>query len=60
MAFFIQYDELGNITATVQCYAGAPVCERQLTFDSFVETNNKKVDLNSLILVDIPEPPQEP
>lgn len=51
MMFYVQYDESGNIVATVNSMS-APVHPRQLAFDEYQDTVNKRVDLNTLELVD--------
>lgn len=54
MAFYIQYDENGNIESTVQTDGPAPARDTQLVFPIFVETLNKRVNLETMLLEDIP------
>lgn len=58
MPFYVQYDELGNISATVGSLY-APNCNRQLAFDDYVDTDNKRVNLETLQLEDIPAVPED-
>lgn len=58
MPFYVQYDELGNISATVGS-PSPPNCIRQLAFDDYVDTDNKRVNLETLQLEDIPSVPQD-
>lgn len=56
MAFFIQYNEQGNIGATV-LGDRAPLHPRQLVFEEWFETTNLKVDVATGQLVEKePEP----
>lgn len=59
MPFYVQYDNDGLITGTVVS-ATPPEHPLQLEFDSFVETNSKKVNLQTLELEDYTPPPDEP
>lgn len=60
--FYVQYDESGNITGTVDTGnqdVKAPEHPRQLEFPVMVNTVGKKVDLFTGMLVDVPEPATE-
>jgi hypothetical protein len=65
--FYVQYDEVGNITGKVLPSCGtAPDALRQLAFDSWIDVTGKMVDLDTLSLIDDPnyileqdEPPDE-
>lgn len=52
--FYIQYDEQGNISATVNTDIGAPAAPRQLAFDTWQDTTGLMVDPVALTL--IPDP----
>jgi hypothetical protein len=54
MTFYIQYDESGNISATINTGAPAPDFPRQIVFDTPVETTGKCVNLTTLELDDLP------
>lgn len=54
MAFYVQYDDFGNIGSTVQTDGPAPLCDRQISFEEPVDTLNKQVNLETLLLEDIP------
>lgn len=56
MAFYVQYDEEGNITGTVLGDL-APIFGRQLQFVDYVDTGNKRVNTETLELED--QPPAE-
>lgn len=56
MTQYIQYDEQGNITAVIESDGlQAPVCDRQLAFDTPQETEGKKVNVETAALVDAGE-----
>lgn len=52
MTQYVQYDEDGNIVATVDSLGSPPVCERQLAFTEPVAVAGKKIDLEELELID--------
>lgn len=52
--FYIQYDEVGNISATVNTSSAAPIYPRQLSFDEPFSTSGKMVDINTLEIKDVP------
>ncbi len=52
MAFFIQYDEAGNISGTVTGDR-QPEHPRQLVLDTPVQTEGKKVNIETLELEDV-------
>lgn len=54
---YIQYDELGNIGGVVYSEGPAPICERQLTFDTPQDVEGMMVDIATLTLVPAPKPP---
>ena len=54
MAFYIQYDEFGNIGATVQTEKDPPICDRQLVFDNPIDTSGKMVDIATLTIINAP------
>lgn len=54
MPFYVQYDEEGNVTATVWSDQ-RPDRDRQLAFDGPVETANRKVVGGRLVEVAPPE-----
>lgn len=53
MPFIIQYDEAGNIGATVDTNGAIPDHPRQLVFEEAVDTTGKKVNLLTGELEDI-------
>lgn len=54
MTMYVQYDDDGNITATVVSYGvSAPVCDKQLIFEDTVNTDSKMVDVVNQVLIDI-------
>lgn len=57
MAFYVQYDEAGNVSATINTSGDAPDFPRQLTFDSYVQTSGQVVNLDTLELEDAPPAP---
>ena len=60
MTFYIQYNESGDVVATVQSFGKPPKHPRQLVFPEFIKTRGKRVNLERLELEDIqPPPPQE-
>jgi len=55
MTTFLQYDDQGNILATVTCYdERIPQCVNQITIDDNINIIGKKLDLSTMELVDIP------
>jgi hypothetical protein len=54
---YIQYDEAGNITASVISDGVAPECERQLVLTEIIDITAKRVDPNTLTLVDVESAP---
>lgn len=50
--FCVQYDDQGNISATVVTDQ-IPECQNQLVFEDFVNIQNKRVNLSTLELEDI-------
>ena len=58
MTQYIQYDEEGNITAAIMGSGSAPVHPRQLMLDVPITILNKRVDLDTLEIIDIPLPPE--
>ena len=54
MTFYIQYNESGDVVATVQSFGKPPKHPRQLVFPEFIKTRGKRVNLEQLELEDIP------
>lgn len=54
MAFYVQFDEQGNITATVESYLPTPKHTMQLVFADYVNTDGKRVNLETRELEDAP------
>lgn len=54
MTIYIQYDEIGNITATVKSIGiPSPIYERQLSFEEEIDITGKMVDMGNQVLIDI-------
>lgn len=51
---YVQYNEDGQITASVMTIGSAPDHPRQLAFETPVDIEGKMVDLVTLALIDIP------
>lgn len=55
MTTYVQYDESGNISATVKSVGiAAPDYARQLTFEDTPDLGGKMVDIDNKVLIDIP------
>lgn len=54
MTQYIQYDENGNITATVISDLPAPAHDRQIVLDDAIDVTNKIVGISTGQLIDIP------
>ncbi len=60
MKFYVQYDEMGNISGTVYSNA-APIFERQIEFESPENIEGKRINLETKKLEAIPgAPAREP
>lgn len=60
MTFYVQYNETGDIVATVQSFNDKkpPIHPRQLVFKDYTNLRNKRVNLETKELEDIPPPPK--
>jgi hypothetical protein len=54
---YIQYDEAGNITASVMSNGTAPACERQLVLVEITDITAKRVDVRTLAVIDVESAP---